>query len=269
VTDAANHTSNSPTFTVAVGPATPVFGNLTVAAGIPQGTATVAFSGSIAAATFIPPGNEVVAITLDGVTQDAAINAQGNFTSTFNTSQLIASFTPYPVTYAYAGDANFRGIANSTTTKLTVNGVEEPVYRIYSPVTTEHLYTADLNEYDTLATRGWTQEGVAFDWYSGPITLDGVDAEPMYRLYNAADQQHLWTSALNEYNTLKAVTGMWSAEGIVGYVFPTAVASSAPLYRLIYPFAADMHLWTTNLNEINTLISQDGWTEEGIAGYVL
>ena len=48
-----------------------------------------------------------MAVTLNGITQNAAINSQGNFSTLFNTSQLPASATPYQVTYAYAGDANF------------------------------------------------------------------------------------------------------------------------------------------------------------------
>jgi len=146
---------------------------------------------------------------------------------------------------------------------------EQAVYRLYSPVTKEHLYTSDLNEYDTLATRGWTQEGIAYSDYNGPITLDGVVAEPLYRLYCMADQQHLWTTDFNEYNTLRTYVGYWSGEGVVGYVFPTAVASSTALYRLSYPFAPGVHLWTTGANEDTTLIDQYGWVSEGIIGYVL
>lgn len=149
----------------------------------------------------------------------------------------------------------------------------QTVYRLYSPVTNEHLYTADLNEYNTLKgyVGTWNAEGAAYQWYDGPITLDGVTDEPFYRLYNPAVKQHLWTTDLNEYTTLPTTQG-WDQEGVVGYVFPTAVAASDPLYRMNYPATAtnvDLHLWTTDLNEYDTNAATYGWTQEGVIGYVM
>jgi len=268
-------------YTISV--ATPAFSNLSTSSSIAQGTASVAFSGNIAAGTSIPSSSEAVAITLNGVIQDAPINAQGNFTIAFNTSSLPASNTPYQVTYAYAGDASFNSISDNTTTTLLVmatNGTETAVYRLYSQVTKEHLYTADLNEYNTLGTRGWDQEGLAYDDYTGLITIGGVTTEPLYRLYNIPTQQHLWTTDANEYNTLKNFVGTWSVDGISGYIFPAngntstslaAVPGSAALYRMSWPFnpAADLHLWTTDLNEYDTDAATYGWTKEGVIGYVV
>ena len=37
----------------------------------------------------------------------------------------------------------------------------------------------------------WTQEGSPFQVYNGPITLNGVTAIPVYRLYDVTNQQHL------------------------------------------------------------------------------
>jgi len=286
VTDSGNSTSNIATFVVSVLHAVPitlVLSNLTISPSVPQGTAWVTFSGTIAAGSLIPPDTESVAITLNGVTQDATINLQGNFSTTFNTSALPASNSPYQVTYAYVGDAGFNGVTDNTTTTLLVmptNGTQTPVYRLYSQVTKEHLYTADLNEYNTLGTRGWDQEGLAYDDYSGLITIGGVTTEPLYRLYNIPTQQHLWTTDPNEYNTLKNFVGTWSVDGISGYIFPAngntstslaAVPGSAALYRMSWPFnpSADLHLWTTDLNEYNTDAATYGWTKEGVIGYVM
>jgi len=157
---------------------------------------------------------------------------------------------------------------NFTDSQVSVS-TEQAVYRLYSPVTFEHLYTSDLNEYTTLATRGgWIQEGMAYYDYSGQATIGGVSDEPLYRLYNPFVRQHLWTTQLNEYNTL--ATEGWTQEGIAGWVFPSAVAGTAtdPLYRLSYATPA-LHLWTTDLNEYNTLAADDFWTQEGIVCYVL
>ena len=102
---------------------TPVFSNLSSSSSITQGTTSVSFSGTISAGTLIPPSTEVVAVTLDGVTQNTAIDSQGNFSTSFNTSQLPASATPYQVTYAYSGDANFNSVSDDTATTLTVQAV--------------------------------------------------------------------------------------------------------------------------------------------------
>jgi len=151
----------------------------------------------------------------------------------------------------------------------------EAVYRLYSPVTLEHLYTTDPNEYNTLESYvgTWNGEGEVFSEYSGPATVGGVADEPLYRLYNPSVLQHLWTTDLNEYTVL--ATEGWNQENIVGYVFPAATGATATslptvpgsqaLYRLMAP---QVHLWTTTPNEYDTL-QTEGWTGEGIIGYVV
>jgi hypothetical protein len=282
----------STSFTVVV-PATPVFSNLSVSSSIAQGTASVTFSGNIAAGALIPPSSESVSVTLHGVTQQTPINAQGNFTTTFNTTALPTSNSPYQIVYTYNGDGNFTSVMDNTTTTLLVmqnNGTEEPVWRLFSPITKEHLYTADPNEVSTLVTRGWTQEGGVFYYvYTGLDTINGVTDVPMYRLYDIVNQQHLYTTDSNEYNTLKDFVGTWSVDGVFGYIFPTpypgsagdpgsaphnpttlaSVPNSTALYRLSYPFVADLHLLTIDQNEWNTDALVYGWTKEGIIGYVL
>jgi len=157
----------------------------------------------------------------------------------------------------------------------TGNATTEAVYRLYSPVTLEHLYTTDANEYNTLESYvgTWNGEGQVFSEYSGAGTVGGVADEPYYRLYNPSVLQHLWTTDLNEYTVL--ATEGWNQEGIVGYVFPATPGSTATtlptvpgsqaLYRLRAP---NVHVWTTTLNEYDTL-QTEGWTGEGIIGYVL
>ena len=85
---------------------------------IPFGTASATFSGNIANGVQIPQG-EYVAVTLDGVTQQAAIGSLGAFFTTFDTAGLAASATPYAVSYAYTSDGTFAD--TSTTSALTVN----------------------------------------------------------------------------------------------------------------------------------------------------
>ncbi len=86
---------------------------------ISYGTASVTISGTLASGSQAPPDTESVQITLDGVTQRAAISTGGAFSTSFETSTLPASATPYTVTYSYAGDANFA--ATTTTSTATVS----------------------------------------------------------------------------------------------------------------------------------------------------
>ena len=57
-----------------------------------------------------------VAVTLNGVTQSAAIDpASGNFSSVFTTSGLGVLSSPYTITYSYAGDGNFTAVRRRST----------------------------------------------------------------------------------------------------------------------------------------------------------
>lgn len=140
-------------------------------------------------------------------------------------------------------------------------------YRLYSDGTKEHLYTTDTNEYSVLPGRGWLAEGAIYKLFQGAGSLSGVDAGPYYRLYNPLSHQHHWTTDLNEYNVLGSWG--WTKEGVDGYILPTAVAGSVPLYRLyLYAFGG-LHLWTIDANEKNVLSTSNGWVDEGVAGYVV
>ncbi len=139
-------------------------------------------------------------------------------------------------------------------------------YRLYSPVTAEHHYTTDENEYIVLGTRGWAQEGIAHRAYTDTTPVDGVTPTPFYRLYNPGIRQHLWTTDANEYNVLGGQG--WTQEGIDSYLLPSAVTGlTVPLYRLANR-RMPLHLWTTDTNEYQVL-GANGWTQEGIVGYVV
>ncbi len=98
-------------------PSQPDFSNLT-APTITYGTASVELGGTIAAGSQIPSGRSV-AVTLDGVTQNATIRNDGSFSTAFASSTLAASATPYTVRYAFDSEGNFESA--TATSKLTVN----------------------------------------------------------------------------------------------------------------------------------------------------
>ncbi len=72
---------------------------------IVYGTANVTLGGTILAGSAWPPGS--VAITLDGVTQDATIGLGGRFSSVFATAGLGVAGSPYTITYAYAARGKY------------------------------------------------------------------------------------------------------------------------------------------------------------------
>src|SRR5207247_2085809 len=77
-------------------------------------------SGTIKAGTLVPTGN--VAITLNGTTQQALIQGDGTFSSSFATSALtVTPRSPYTITYHYLADPNFPGVGPDTGKNPTVD----------------------------------------------------------------------------------------------------------------------------------------------------
>jgi hypothetical protein len=97
--------------------AQPAFSDLD-APTITYGTATATLGGTILAGAFIPTGS--VNITVNGVTESAAIDANGNFAVAFPTAMLHAASSPYAITYAYAGNGPFSPVSDSSQV-LSVN----------------------------------------------------------------------------------------------------------------------------------------------------
>lgn len=160
--------------------------------------------------------------------------------------------------------------AASITATFTASTTGELVtrYRLYSPSTYEHLYTTDVNEYNVLQSCcGWVAEGAIYRVFRGAGSYGGVAAVPYYRLYNPYSYQHHWTTDLNEYTVLP--TFGWVQEGTDGYILPSQATGTLPLYRLYLNANGGLHLWTTDANEMNYLVANNGWVYEGIAGYVV
>ncbi|MBY5034207.1 hypothetical protein K6V78_03835 [Streptococcus gallolyticus] len=126
---------------------------------------------------------------------------------------------------------------------------DTPLYRLYNKGLKVHLYTKDTNEYAVLATRGWSQEGVAWN-------TEDQQGEPVYRLYNRGLKVHLYTKDANEYAVL--ATRGWAQEGVAFRSF-----GETPVYRL-YNRGLKKHLYTKDANEYAVLATR-GWAQEGVA----
>jgi len=105
-----------------------------------QGTSPTTLSGSIAAGG-VSPTNQNVAITLNAVTQNAVVQSDGSFSSSFNTTALTVGGSPYTITYAYTSDGNFNSVTNTSNTvvvnaPVTVTAGTDRIICYWSPTTT-------------------------------------------------------------------------------------------------------------------------------------
>jgi plastocyanin len=122
-------TSGDPTYgnatvltNLTINQAAPAFSNLSSPT-IAVGAATTIVSGNIADGTVFPSGDYVI-MTLNGVSQETTVGANGNFSSGFATGSLpVGSYT---ITYTFAGDANFNAASDGNST-LTVVPLAAPV----------------------------------------------------------------------------------------------------------------------------------------------
>ncbi|MFI5455528.1 MAG: beta strand repeat-containing protein, partial [Isosphaerales bacterium] len=192
VTATANSTAGSYTVTAsAAGAAGPVvfslknlisltFSVLTDQS-ITYGTSSVTVNGTLANGLEAPQGtNENVAVTLDGVEQQAAIGSGGAFSTTFNnTAGLTVSGSPYTIRYSYTSDETFASA--STTSSLTVTKAS-PVVSVSDPGGTYHntAFPATATVAGVSGSAASSLEGVSpsLSYYSGtytnPAQLNGL-----------------------------------------------------------------------------------------------
>jgi hypothetical protein len=170
-------------------------------------------------------------------------------------------------------------IVSFLSTGLQASALGSPVtlYRLYNPQANgQHFLTTDLNERNVLATPVPQPNGRSFFWTSEPTgmnvysTVSGNCPDttvPVYRIYNAADDDHLLTLDYNEvsYWTINHHTS-WSNEGIAFCVFSSSVPGSIPIYRVLRSDGAE-HFLTSDQSEANNLVAGKWGTAEGIAFY--
>jgi len=126
------------------------------------------------------------------------------------------------------------------------------MYRLYSPNSGEHFYTANKAEKDSLVSVGWNFEGAG--WYAPR------SGSPVYRLYNSIGGEHHYTLNAAERDML--ISKGWNDEKIGWYS-----GGSTPVYRDYNPNNfANNHHYTVSLGESNSLVSL-GWRAEGIGWY--
>lgn len=131
------------------------------------------------------------------------------------------------------------------------------VYRMYNPVSGEHLYTTSSAERDSLIGAKWNYEGIG---WQAPST-----GSPVYRVFNPNSGEHHYTTDEGEKNYLASIG--WNYEGISFY---SAKSTGMPIYRQFNPNSSGpgAHNYTYNVSEKDYLISI-GWHDEAIGWYGL
>lgn len=119
---------------------TPTFSNLS-SPSIAVGAAIAMVSGNISNYPAVPVGDYVI-MTLNGVSQESAVDTFGNFSSTFSTAALPTGNDK--VTYSFAGDQNFNAASTAFST-LAIVPLAVPVITV--------------NPYDQTSSAG---DGVSF-----------------------------------------------------------------------------------------------------------
>ncbi len=196
--------------------------------------------------------NAIVAAAINQMDWTAADGTRATLTATSNVTT--SSNTSWTATYDFAVE-----YAVETRT----------VYRMYNPITSEHLFTTSESEYESLTTHNWKQEGRA--WSSPTSSAKGV-----YRLYNPAlgalgKMSHHYTTSKEEADKLVAENGwrydnggkplFYSAEDASG-----ALDGASPVYRL-YNGGLSAHHYTLDSSENDSLTSYHGWKSEGVGFY--
>jgi dipeptidase len=84
-----------------------------------------------------------------------------------------------------------------------------------------------------------------------------TEYQAVYRLYCAANGEHLYTTDVNERDTLVKIYG-WKSEGTAWNAPVMSYDGALPVYRL-YNKSLKNHLYTTDLHEIDVLTNTAGW----------
>lgn len=138
---------------------------------------------------------------------------------------------------------------------------QSDIYRMYNPITAEHLYTKDAGEVEYLQAIGWNHESE-----SDYTVIDARDSDaiPVYRLFNPYTDTHHYTESVDEVKY--DVSLGWVYERISHYVYHKSSDKGTPQWRLYT--SSGPHNCTSDTEEISWLESM-GWINEGIRWRVL
>ncbi|KAF7374146.1 hypothetical protein MSAN_00296000 [Mycena sanguinolenta] len=150
-------------------------------------------------------------------------------------------------------------------TEATCGDVSDlaPFAELYIASITAHIYTIyDNNVTNIMFGNPGTQYlGIAALIFS----IQDTSTVPFYCLRNNAASAYFYTA--NETEREAARASGYADLFTAGYIYPSQICGSVPLYRLHFLGANSDYIYTTSVTERENAITS-GFTYEGIAGYV-
>ncbi len=234
--DTTDYTTASMTVPLDVLQANTALGGLTASQAIWNGTASINLGGTITSnSDLTAPGD--VSVTVDGITQTAAIEPGGSFSTTFNTQAIPASAAPYTITYTYAGNTDFTAVSDESTSLTVIAAAITPV----SPnPTNTPVSSVTVTLADSITTTALTAADLSLTDDGGPNLVNGVIS-----LYSTSSDTYVITSlsGLNPSDGLYTLTlngagltdqagtpisGTLSTSWLLDTTPPTSTVSSLP-----------------------------------------
>ncbi|KAJ7227538.1 hypothetical protein C8J57DRAFT_1481603 [Mycena rebaudengoi] len=140
-----------------------------------------------------------------------------------------------------------------------------PYYWMYASSVGRHFYSRDVAIVsDTLRNSAWALEGVA----AFVFATQEASTIPFYRLANTGTGDNMFTSNTTEIAVQKQNGYTLQPQETQVYVYPTQIYGSVPFYQLSH-LALNYHFYTASQTQRIEYIRLWGYTDQGIAGYVL
>jgi predicted outer membrane repeat protein len=117
--------------------------------------------------------------------------------------------------------------------KEDTGGTEVPVYRFWSALRFDHIWTTSEKERDRLLRESalWSYEGVVF--YAFEASDPPLGTVPVYRLLSTTQNRHFYTADEEEKDALlKDSPGGWINEGVSFYVYASSHRPDEVTYAL-------------------------------------
>ncbi len=146
-------------------------------------------------------------------------------------------------------------------------------------------YKRRMNSYETMTSYDSLKDYFTREQYVTipSVTLDTnivvnyKKVSPVYRLYNIITSEHLFTTNKTEYDNYVNLgqnnSEWWVGEGIAWISAAESSASTTTVYRLYNAALGAMgqtsHYYTTNVEEVENLVANYGWTKDSDTTYFL
>jgi hypothetical protein len=176
-----------------------------------------------------------------------------------NNSEVLTTSYSGMLSQLNAGGYEYAGIAFIVRNPVAASATNIPIYSV--TIGSSTFITANQNEYASLKSQGYTDDGIAF--YADPAGSN--TGFPVYRLYSST-YGHVWTESTSEVQAYEAQG--YVSEGVAFTTMdPVNQAAAPPVGHFdVYRFNMGNlgHFWTTDINERDQMI-QAGYTYEGVA----